>query len=325
MNKVIFLVLFSASSWFCTTALNLDGDIVFLQPLSHSVAEIKWLADQVESAPMKNNDPNETLQFIKNKSQQARSLIRGEMDASTLGDLASVNPLALRDVIEEFAMLPQAHNAIDCSIHSLNHFLSTIDLLYGGILKFADDSYMPANNIRLFKFMSTYGKQHVNDCLVPMVTGFESQYPRGGETARSEWRFDSMLSGWKSIPDDLELLRRAREFDLRKGHTDDPRIVSSLRQSSGDMDTNKELTVGIFGADLEDTCSGIPETIMNIFSIYNLSRYLTRRDTESLQLSDRFLKMNEYYRICNQLSNPNLREETLDNMSKNFGFLTKGK
>lgn len=303
-----------------------DAHLLFLRSSATYEPEIRWLAKEVESRP--NADPQETLKFLADRLRQVRELSRQpdfKPSPEQVGFM--MNHLhGLIDVLQEFSTLHLSDKPIHCSIHSLEHTLSAIDLLFGGLDSFAKSILTdaePAEFGKLFIFIKELVTSHIGNCLASLKTPghFDLDYVKGRETAHGEWRLDEMLSAWKAAPNEDELLHRARQLDLQTGHFDDARLISSLHRAANPLDVDKTLDIGVFAMDIEDSCAEIPAKVTNLVTNYQLARVLTPKEIESLDLSPRFLKINEYFRMCNQLNNPEIREETLRNIKNNFKFI----
>lgn len=302
-----------------------DEYLLFLRFADSFEHEISWLAEQVEQQPAEN--PSEILDFIQSKLIYIKENAKNGDILNDIGLLDGENVAQLLDVLQEFSMLPLSQKPIHCVIYNLEHYLSAIELLYGGLKEFANfagNNTKPSRFAKLFGFMQYYGREHLRNCLneLKQAEKLDKIYAKGQESAHGEYRLDRMLSAWKATAtNEDQLLAKARELDLHRGKFDDPRLISSLRQSGRDLDPDKSLDIGSFGADLDDSCAEFPPKIVNLIENYNLIRVLFADELANLQLSARFLKLNEYFRMCNQLTNAQIRSETLANLKRNYNLL----
>lgn len=219
--------------------------------------------------------------------------------------------------LEQLLALTRDDDSI-CNRFVLDNYLHTIYVVFGESL---DEFFhqKPTHDTKLHAFLVHYGRMAIKKC--SQAFG-ETQL----KTSDAETEMDDLVGGLTagSVADigpdqrDSELLSKAKELDLLRGQFKARNMLDATekdgdKKSVSGVSAHKRLQRRLTGI-----CARITSRYGHRLEVYNLTRLLIPDQVDQVAPSTRFLKLNEYWRICLPLQNPKSIDATYANIKNNI-------
>lgn len=303
MNKSFLFALVGALAVLtggCSALMSrpVDDYLIFLDSSAAYVDELEWLSNKLEQSGL--DKPEELGAIVDENLELVRQARQGFAEI----DHPEARLIQLEDVLDQFSHLSQKVETWnqDCRVvNSLQHYLDALDVLFGGANEFeklAHDNLVPEEHSKLFIYMNHYGKQHLVECLQALINGYEMEAANGPWD--EEESLDLMITP-KDQPDLVDdehyLYETANQNDYDKNNFYQFYTTESLASTDKDLDEDIKVE-RVFTM----SCSELRIDLANVFITYDVSKLLAPEVVQSLgeHLDDRFHKIDEYFRLCNQ-------------------------
>lgn len=291
-------------------------------------SEISWILREVEKDEA--DSVEATANYLRKAASVAEKIAHRDIDQSFVDDTA-VSTFDRRrifdlwEALDKFVELSSQSSKEEpvCMKYNVRHFIGTVNIGFGGIDKFLAaispySSSTEVQKLKMFNYLKYYGNRYFAQCLEQIESRFDKNLSRMDQEVES--KFDELISMDKEYPPSKAeemLLEQAQQVDLFTNQFDARKMYNSIKyhlpESHSEYTSSKSFTIFLQGI-----CSVLTSQLGDVYDAYNLSRALLPEDAIKLNLSARFLKLNEYVRICNQLQDPDIREKVMANIKQNM-------
>lgn len=300
-------------------------DPVIAKYLDAEVArkEIRWLAYKMQGPAY--DTPDKVHEYLVELRENFRNIESPEAFArlnNELEDFSGRQPRLIR-VLDELLPMAEQVQTPNCGTKSIIGLLDSIEIYEGySRLKrkikfdqyFFNPSLAPKNNVNFYKFIEHFGKQHLRRCW----SKFKQEFPSFVESLQWYRAFNSYFESLDVIGEFKKLWGQEEQQQQHQQHPSssrhEDRLLIGLRKlnsvEQGSPSLLKSLVKRPASLDLDLACPRVVQDLEPIVTYYNIAVASIPRELESedSEASDEFLRLNEYYRLCQEfVRRPNIR------------------
>lgn len=237
--------------------------------------------------------------------------------------VAQTSDRQLKKILNFFVELADSRSDSNvCNSNGIIIFTETILSIFGGVENFArmadSEEEQSINDVKLFRFLKHYGREQLKRCLSPSHMQTRISELCHTIDTNSEFIFDKLISMGEFPVSQLELVDASNRLSFLEGKIKVLEMLKTMKEFAGKsigrfrQEPSKKLVDFIYA-----TCNKITNPIANVLDSYNLGRALVPSATNKLIMLPRFLKQNEYLRLCRQIQNPSTYHRASENIIKN--------
>lgn len=208
-----------------------------------------------------------------------------------------------------------------CDRFTFEYFMKAIIQLFKGNLnEFVKEETVGETKMR--NFLRHYGKKEITACLNEAIDPALLKY------SEAETKMDKMVARDADIVGKQGyykfLIDEAKELDLIKGKFRARAMLDQVdiyteRHSQTGQTAQQRLT-----RHLMESCHGIERQFGHKLDIYNLARLMIPSKVSEVSPTERFIKLNEYLRVCIPALHHENSKTIEKNIKCNMGFLRAG-